>query len=104
MNQYDTPEIPLLAYDAALDELISHLSTVPGVSEKPLMQALGAVLAETQQASINVPSADNSAMDEAIMQKCRWFMTAFGCRVCVSALPISRLSSLNAASIFHLAP
>lgn len=63
MNQCDTPEIPLLAYDAALDELIGHLSTVPGVSEKPLMQALGEVLAETQQASINVPSADNSAMD-----------------------------------------
>ncbi len=63
MNQCDIPEIPLLAYDAALDELISHLYTVPGVSEKPLMQALGEVLAETQQASINVPSADNSAMD-----------------------------------------
>ena len=108
MNQCDTPEIPLLAYDAALDELISHLSTVPGVSEKPLMQALGEVLAETQQASINVPSADNSAMDGYAFNTAD--LTADGATV----LPVSqriaaghsgvKLQAGTAARIFTGAP
>ncbi|MDH5352860.1 MAG: molybdopterin molybdotransferase MoeA [Gammaproteobacteria bacterium] len=108
MNQCDTPEIPLLAYDAALDELISHLSTVPGVSQKPLMQALGEVLAETQQASINVPSVDNSAMDGYA------FNTADLASAGATILPVSqriaagftgaKLAAGTAARIFTGAP
>lgn len=62
-NQCDRPEVPLLPYDEALTELTSHISALAGVTQKPLMQALGEVLAQNQQASINVPPADNSAMD-----------------------------------------
>ena len=62
-EQCDRPEIPLLPYDEALVELTSRVSALVGITHKPLMQALGEVLAETQQASINVPPADNSAMD-----------------------------------------
>ena len=63
MNQCDVPEIPLLPYDEALQQLISQVSALATISSRPLMQALGEVLAETQQAGISVPSADNSAMD-----------------------------------------
>ena len=63
MNQCDVPQIPLLSYDDALQQLVSHVSALNKISSKPLMQALGEVLAETQQATISVPSADNSAMD-----------------------------------------
>ena len=63
MNQCDLPQIPLLPYDDALQRLVSHVSPLNKISHKPLMQALGEVLAETQQATISVPSADNSAMD-----------------------------------------
>jgi molybdopterin molybdotransferase len=62
-NQCYRPEVPLLPYDQALAELTSHVTTLAGVTRKPLMQALGEVLAETQQATIDVPPADNSAMD-----------------------------------------
>ena len=48
-----------------------------------------------------IRSAYIQATEAAIMQKSRWLLTACGCRVCVSALPISRLSSLKKASIFH---
>ncbi len=57
------PQIPLLPYDEALDQLIQHISALNRKSDKPLMQALGEVLAEPQQARISVPPADNSAMD-----------------------------------------
>lgn len=63
MNQCDTPEIPLLSYDEALRQLVSHVAPLNKVTSKPLMQALGEVLAESQQATISVPPADNSAMD-----------------------------------------
>lgn len=63
MSQCDTPQIPLLPYDDALRELIGHISPLNKVISKPLMLALGEVLAETQQAAISVPPADNSAMD-----------------------------------------
>jgi len=62
-NQCDTPEVPLLPYDEALVALTSRVTTLVGTTQKPLMQALGEILAETQQAGINVPPADNSAMD-----------------------------------------
>jgi len=62
-NQCDRPEVPLLPYDEALTELTSHITALAGVTRKPLMQALGEVLAQNQQASINVPPSDNSAMD-----------------------------------------
>ena len=63
MNQCDPLEIPLLPYDDALAALISQVQPLGEVVRLPLMQALGEVLAESQSAGINVPSADNSAMD-----------------------------------------
>lgn len=63
MNQCDLPEVPLLPYDEALQQLIGQVSSLAKTSARPLMQALGEVLAETQQAAISVPPADNSAMD-----------------------------------------
>ena len=63
MNQCDTPQIPLLSYDEALRQLVSHVSPLNKITSKPLMQALGYVLAESQTATISVPPADNSAMD-----------------------------------------
>ncbi len=63
MNQCDLPQIPLLPYDEALQQLVSHVSSIGNTSSAPLMQALGEVLAESQLAGISVPPADNSAMD-----------------------------------------
>ncbi|MCP4431145.1 MAG: molybdopterin molybdotransferase MoeA [Gammaproteobacteria bacterium] len=63
MSQCDVPQVPLLPYDDALRQLVSHVSALDKISSKPLMQALGEVLAESQQATISVPPADNSAMD-----------------------------------------
>ena len=63
MNRCDPVDIPLLPYDNALAALIAHAQPLGNIVQLPLMQALGEVLAESQQAGINVPSADNSAMD-----------------------------------------
>lgn len=63
MNQCDTSQIPLLSYDDALSQLVSHVSPLNRVTTRPLMQCLGYVLAESQKAAISVPPADNSAMD-----------------------------------------
>lgn len=63
MNHCDSPQIPLLPYDDALEQLVSHISPLNKVTSKPLMQALGEVLAESQIAAIAVPPADNSSMD-----------------------------------------
>ena len=63
MNRCDPVDIPLLPYDDALAALIDHARPLGKIVQRPLMQALGEVLAESQQAGINVPMADNSAMD-----------------------------------------
>jgi len=63
MNRCDPVDIPLQPYDDALAALIAHAQPLGNIVQLPLMQALGEVLAESQQAGINVPSADNSAMD-----------------------------------------
>ena len=63
MNHCDIPQIPLLPYDDALQQLIGHVTSSATITSKPLMQSLGEVLAETQQATISVPPLDNSAMD-----------------------------------------
>ncbi|MCP4490209.1 MAG: molybdopterin molybdotransferase MoeA [Gammaproteobacteria bacterium] len=63
MSQCDHPTIPLVPYDEALDELMRHVSVQQPVRLLPLKQALGEVLAEDLQAVIDVPPADNSAMD-----------------------------------------
>ena len=63
MNQCDNTQTPLLSYDDVLQQLVSHVSPVNKITSKPLMQALGSVLAEPQTATIAVPPADNSSMD-----------------------------------------
>ncbi len=63
MTQCDLPQVPLLPYDEALQQLISAVSVIGNISSMPLMQALGEVMAESRQAAISVPPADNSAMD-----------------------------------------
>ena len=63
MNQCDIPQTPLTSYDDALDALLTQVSATETITEKSLLEALGDVLAQTIHSSINVPPADNSAMD-----------------------------------------
>ena len=61
MNQCDLD--PLIPYDEALSQLVDKVSALQKTVPKPLLQAFGDVVAESQCAAINVPSNDNSAMD-----------------------------------------
>ena len=63
MNQCDQPGDRLIPYDEALQALIAKISPVKGVIKRPLLEAFGEVLAESQSSNIDVPAADNSAMD-----------------------------------------
>jgi molybdopterin molybdotransferase len=61
MNNCDTT--PLLAYDEALAQLTGSVEATGKIVEMPLLQAPGAVLAETIIAGIDVPGCAMSAMD-----------------------------------------
>jgi molybdopterin molybdotransferase len=61
MNNCDTT--PLLAYEEALAQLTGSVAAPAGIVELPLLQALGAVLAENIVAGIDVPGCAMSAMD-----------------------------------------
>lgn len=61
MNRCDTT--PLLAYDEALAQLTGSVAALGQIVEMPLLQAPGAVLAETIVADIDVPGCAMSAMD-----------------------------------------
>jgi molybdopterin molybdotransferase len=61
MNRCDTT--PLLAYDDALAQLTGSVGPLAAVTEVPLLQATGRVLARTIEAAIDVPGCAMSAMD-----------------------------------------
>ncbi len=61
MNRCDTS--PLLAYHEALEQLTSSVAAVGKVVDKPLLQARGAVLAESIESRIDVPGCAMSSMD-----------------------------------------
>ena len=61
MNQCDLD--PLISYDDALQQLIDKVSPSGETARKPLLEAYGEVIAESLSSSIDVPLADNSAMD-----------------------------------------
>ncbi|MCP4470464.1 MAG: molybdopterin molybdotransferase MoeA [Gammaproteobacteria bacterium] len=61
MNHCDTT--PLLAYDEALAQLTGSVAAHGNTVEMPLLQARGAVLAETIVAGIAVPACAMSSMD-----------------------------------------
>jgi len=61
MNRCDTS--PLLAYDEALEQLTSSIAPLGKVIDTPLRQSLGAVLAKSIDAEIDVPGCAMSAMD-----------------------------------------
>jgi molybdopterin molybdotransferase len=63
MNSCDPPQVPLVSYDDALRSLLNKVSATEIVENKPLLEALSRILAQSIQSSINVPPADNSAMD-----------------------------------------
>ncbi len=63
MNSCDPPQVPLVSYDDALRSLLNKVSATEMVENKPLLEALSRILAQSIQSSINVPPADNSAMD-----------------------------------------
>jgi len=63
MNQCDLPQDRLIPYDEALQALVAKVSPLQRVVRKPLTASLGEVLAESQHSKIDVPPADNSAMD-----------------------------------------
>ena len=63
MNQYEPKSEPLIAYDEALKSLVERVSPTTKIVARPLLAALGDVLAENQCSAIDVPQADNSAMD-----------------------------------------
>ncbi|WP_415033490.1 gephyrin-like molybdotransferase Glp [Azonexus sp.] len=53
----------MLSFQEALEQLLAAAQPVEEIRHLPLMAARGRVLAEAQQATIDVPPADNSAMD-----------------------------------------
>lgn len=57
------PFKPLLPLGDALEQLLENAAPYPGVTEVSLGQSLGRVLAADQYAFVDVPPADNSAMD-----------------------------------------
>ena len=61
MNRCDTS--PLLAYHEALEQLTSSVAAIGKVVDKPLLQAQGAVLAESIESEIDVPGCAMSSMD-----------------------------------------
>jgi molybdopterin molybdotransferase len=61
MNRCDTS--PLLGYQQALEQLTRSVEARGGMVNKPLQQALGAVLAESIESQIDVPGCAMSAMD-----------------------------------------
>jgi molybdopterin molybdotransferase len=61
MNRCDTT--PLLAYDDALAQLTGSVGPLAAVTEIPLLQATGRVLAKSIEAAIDVPGCAMSAMD-----------------------------------------
>ena len=61
MNRCDTS--PLLAYHQALEQLTSSVAAVGKVVDKSLLQARGAVLAESIESRIDVPGCAMSSMD-----------------------------------------
>ena len=61
MNNCDTT--PLLAYDDALAQLTGSVQTLAGITEVPLLQARGRVLAKSIEADIDVPGCAMSSMD-----------------------------------------
>ncbi len=63
MNHCDAPKDYLIPYDEALRQLVAKVTPTQKVEKKPLLEAFGEVLAETQRSEINVPPTDNSAMD-----------------------------------------
>ena len=63
MNQCDLPQDRLIPYDEALQALVAKVSPLQGVVRKPLLESFDEVLAESQRSVIDVPPADNSAMD-----------------------------------------
>jgi molybdopterin molybdotransferase len=63
MNQCDPPKDRLIPYDEALQQLIAKISPLQRVVRKPLLEAFGEVLAESQRSTLDVPQADNSSMD-----------------------------------------
>jgi molybdopterin molybdotransferase len=52
-----------VSYDDALRSLLDQVSATEAVENKPLLETLSRILAQSIQSSINVPPADNSAMD-----------------------------------------
>ncbi|EED30816.1 molybdenum cofactor synthesis domain protein [gamma proteobacterium NOR5-3] len=54
---------PLLPLSDALEQLLENAAPRVGVSDVPLGESLGRILAADQYALIDVPPADNSAMD-----------------------------------------
>lgn len=53
----------LLSVESARQQLIDGVNPIKATETLPLMQAYGRVLAQTYRADIDVPPADNSAMD-----------------------------------------
>ena len=61
MNNCDTT--PLLAYDDALAQLTGSVQPLAAITEVPLLQARGRVLARSIEADIDVPGCAMSSMD-----------------------------------------
>ena len=61
MSSCDQPA--LMSVEQALERLLAAAQPTTAIETVPLMTALGRVLAEDQQSTVDVPPADNSAMD-----------------------------------------
>ncbi len=83
MDQCDLPQDRLIPYDEALQALVANASPTQKVVRKPLLECFAEVLAKSQFSTINVPPADNSAMDGYALNTCDLSTTA-ETELCVS--------------------
>lgn len=88
----------------ALTQILDQAMPLTGIETLPLLQALGRVLAEPQSSNLNVPPADNSAMDGYAF--CQADLSSMGTaglpisqRVVAGAIP-EKLQAGTAARIF----
>jgi molybdopterin molybdotransferase len=88
----------------ALTQILDQAMPLTSIETLPLLQALGRVLAEPQSSNLNVPPADNSAMDGYVF--CQADLSSMGTaglpisqRVVAGAIP-EKLQAGTAARIF----
>ncbi|MCV6589717.1 MAG: molybdopterin molybdotransferase MoeA [Marinobacterium sp.] len=81
----------LIPVEEALQQLLAGMTATERTEQVPVLQALGRVLAESPQASVDVPPADNSSMDGYAVRRADLQVDAETC------LPVSQRITAGSA-------